>query len=348
MTMDSGKRYLVVPDLLKGLVILWIVMFHVYKDFPDVFCSSLHWLTNLQCRIIMHGALGVDIFIILSGYLLATSRLRNPQVHWFSFLRKRIWRIFPLYWFALAAILTLETVIGSSEESLNLPSVLYHLAGLHGFTSYIFDLQGAWWFVTLILQLYLLFPVIWYLSEKLPLYVLLILAACCTVSARFIPFANLDGNYSVFAFLPDFVFGLVMARKLSPNLQCSFSFTGGLYCIVAMIALIIGIYNDSVMVFKYGWGLFRPFVSSGLFLTLCCLCHHGIIRIPAVTYPLSKYGRHSYAIYLFHRPLIYKWVTLSLPVLPPVLVSFVFVAAMLPMGMLIEVGESRLLKRFNN
>lgn len=343
--MNPGKRHLIVPDLLKGLAIIWIVLFHMYKDFPDVFCSSLHWLNNLQCRIIMHGALGVDIFIILSGYLLTISRLRNPQAHWFSFLKKRIWRIFPLYWFALASILTFEFAIGKSKESLSLLSVVYHLAGLHGFTPYIFDLEGAWWFVTLILQLYLLFPVIWYLSEKLPLYVLLILAACCTVAARFIPYANLDGNYSVFAFLLDFVFGLVMARNLSPQLECSFSFSGGLFCAATLIALLFGIYSDSVTVFSFGWGLYRPFVSFGLVLTLCFICQHGINKIKAVAYPLSKYGKHSYAIYLFHRPLIYKWVTLSLPVLPPVLVLFVFVAVMLPMGMLIEVGASRLLKR---
>lgn len=345
--MNPGKRHLVVPDLLKGLAIIWIVMFHMYKDFPDVFCSSHHWLNNLQCRIIMHGALGVDIFIILSGYLLAKSCLRNQSIRWFSFLKKRIWRIFPLYWFALLSILALETVIGSSSESIHLSSILLHLAGLHGFTPYIFDLQGAWWFVTLILQLYLLFPVIWYLSEQLPLAVVLFLAACCTVAARFVPFANFDGNYSVFAFLPDFVLGLILARKLSPDLQCSFSFKGGLYCLVALIALVIGIYNDSIMVFKYGWGLFRPFVSFGLFLTLCHVASYGITRTLLVVDPLAKYGKHSYAIYLFHRSFIYKWVTVSLPFLPPMLIVLFFVVAMLPMGMVIEAGEARLFKILN-
>ena len=345
--MNPGKRHLLVPDLLKGLAIIWIVLLHIYKDFPGVFCSSTYWLNDLLCRVIMHGALGVDLFIILSGYLLSVSCLRTPRTHWFFFLKRRIWRIFPLYWFALALVLTLETIVGSSGERFNLSSIIYHLAGLRGFTPYIFDLQGAWWFVTLILQLYLVFPVIWYLSEKYPLYVVLIVAACCTVIARFLPFANLEGNYSMFAFLPDFVLGLIVAKKLSPYLQCRFSFSGGLFCAATLIALLFGIYSDSVTVFSFGWGLYRPFVSFGLFLTLCFISQHGINRIKAVAYPLAKYGKHSYAIYLFHRSFIYKWVTLVLPLFPPALVSLFFVAAMLPIGMLIELGEARLIKIIN-
>ena len=164
---------------------------------------------------------------------------------------------------------------------------------------------------------------------------------------RFIPFANLDGNYSMFAFLPDFVLGLIMAKKLSPDLQCSFSAFGGLYCIAALFALYVGISDNSVVIFSYGLGLFRPFVAFGLFLTLCFVCQYGFAKMHAVAYPLSKYGKHSYAIYLFHRPLIYKWVTLSLPFFPPVLVLLFFVMAMLPLGMLIEVGEARLRKIIN-
>ena len=75
-----------VLDELKGLAILLVVLYHAG--------GVLVWQNFL------HGDLGVDIFIILSGIGLAlSSRAESPA----SFLRRRLVRILPAYWIALTA-----------------------------------------------------------------------------------------------------------------------------------------------------------------------------------------------------------------------------------------------------
>lgn len=334
-SMGQNRYHFIIPDLLKGIAIIWIVVFHVYTDFNIVFCLGTHWLNDFVCRVIMHGALGVDIFVILSGYLLALSCLRKESVQWVPFLKKRFLRIAPLYWFAIISILFLESLIGDGGEIINMQSVLYHFLGIHGLTQYIFDLQGAWWFLTLILQLYLVFPVAWYISKKFRFSTVLISSLTLTILARFVPFANVDGNYSLFAFLPDFIIGIGMANKL-PKLECTLSIKGALYCIVALLAFVAGIQQDTTIIFGYAYGLLRPFVSFGLFLAMCYVCNLFLLHHDMLVQPLSTYGKYSYAIYLFHRPLIYKWVTLTTPFLPPVLILPLFVIIMLPIGFVLE------------
>ena len=71
-------------DELKGVAILLVVLYHAG--------GVLVWNNYL------HGDLGVDIFVILSGLGLAmSSRYGGAR----EFLTRRLWRIMPAYWIAL-------------------------------------------------------------------------------------------------------------------------------------------------------------------------------------------------------------------------------------------------------
>jgi peptidoglycan/LPS O-acetylase OafA/YrhL len=344
--MKKELEYLLAPDLLKGVAIIWIVLFHIFKDFNHIFCGGDNYATDFACRIIMHGALGVDLFVIISGYLLAFSCMGKDHIEWMEFLKKRLFRIFPLYWIAIISILFLEYLIGNNGDNYQTQSILLHLFGIHGLTSFIFDLQGAWWFITLIVQLYLFFPMLWYVYQKIPLYLVLTSAILLTASARFIPFANIDSNYSIFAFIVDFCLGIALAREISPKLQFRLTLKGTFYSVVANGFFIAAIYYDTIELFSYAFGLFRPFVSFGIFLAIGFVCSQVIAKIKWVSFPLSKYGKYSYAIYLFHRPLIYKWVVITSTMFFSDMVWFIFLLIMLPMGKAIETCEARLFKTF--
>jgi len=93
----DGKRA-IGPDILRGLAILLVASWHINNDtLPDLFTI---WIQPF-------GWLGVDIFFVLSGYLIGTELLkpvdagRAPDLK--VFYLKRTLRILPVFWLVLAA-----------------------------------------------------------------------------------------------------------------------------------------------------------------------------------------------------------------------------------------------------
>jgi peptidoglycan/LPS O-acetylase OafA/YrhL len=147
---------------IRSLAALWVVLFH----FRYIFSYGL-----LQ-PLIDKGYLGVDLFFILSGFIIS-------YVHQHEFVRMngrallnfwvlRCARIFPVHYFALSLIVLLMSlktiVINQSLPTLDMTTptghqLLYHLLNIHawGFASY-----NAWnvpsWSVSAEWFAYLFFP----------------------------------------------------------------------------------------------------------------------------------------------------------------------------------------------
>jgi peptidoglycan/LPS O-acetylase OafA/YrhL len=84
------------PDILRGLAILLVAATHMPGQMPQAFWT--YWQ--------QFGWLGVDIFFVLSGYLIGTELLKPvhrghaPDLR--IFYLKRAFRILPAFWFMLA------------------------------------------------------------------------------------------------------------------------------------------------------------------------------------------------------------------------------------------------------
>ncbi|MBS0632667.1 MAG: acyltransferase [Verrucomicrobia bacterium] len=83
-------------DLLRAIAILWVLLFH-------------GWILNLGNpwpAIGRQGWMGVDLFFVLSGYLIGSQLLKSyaqGQVPgWVEFYRRRALRILPVYWVVVA------------------------------------------------------------------------------------------------------------------------------------------------------------------------------------------------------------------------------------------------------
>ena len=74
---------------LMGVSITWIVIFHIY-----LWCSMSNISTPWWIELSDKGALGVDIFLLLSTYGLQCSIEHNTIK---CFYKNRIKRLFPLY-----------------------------------------------------------------------------------------------------------------------------------------------------------------------------------------------------------------------------------------------------------
>jgi len=141
---------------LLGVATIWVALFHSYwMDFSkSLFLSSIGIadFLNFVKRI---GNSGVDIFLLLSGYGLYYSFYNDNRI--LPFYKKRLLRILP-------ALFLVEFiyygVVGTNEFS-----VWLQKSFLYGF--WIPGMQcGAWWYFSLLMVCYIVFPVIFHVINK--------------------------------------------------------------------------------------------------------------------------------------------------------------------------------------
>ena len=82
-------------DTLRAIAIVVVILFHAYTFGP----AALHPIASF-------GWMGVDLFFVLSGYLIGTQLLRpytrGQRPSLISFYWRRSIRVLPAYWVVLA------------------------------------------------------------------------------------------------------------------------------------------------------------------------------------------------------------------------------------------------------
>ena len=95
-------------DLLRAIAIVWVMLFHSFL--VGGLGPDFSWLSR-------YGWAGVDIFFVLSGFLIGTQVLaplkRGEPMRWGSFYARRAWRIVP----AFAVVLALYACFPALREA---------------------------------------------------------------------------------------------------------------------------------------------------------------------------------------------------------------------------------------
>lgn len=89
---------------LRALAALAVVLFHVIE-------TSVHQQRPVQglAPLSGWGAWGVDLFFVLSGFVMVHAQQRRPRTA-ARFLADRLWRIVPLYWLLTLAVVLLQAL----------------------------------------------------------------------------------------------------------------------------------------------------------------------------------------------------------------------------------------------
>jgi peptidoglycan/LPS O-acetylase OafA/YrhL len=133
------------------------------------------------------GWIGVQLFFLISGFLIHYSFLRSKQqqLNLLKFYNRRFWRIYPPY---LLVLLFLAWYQKPMQVDANLLSHLFMYYNYH--EAWFFSYNPAFWSLALEIQLYLLYPVLLLLLKKLPftsiLILLFILAFCQNILVHFL------------------------------------------------------------------------------------------------------------------------------------------------------------------
>jgi peptidoglycan/LPS O-acetylase OafA/YrhL len=296
-------------DFVRALAIIHIIMYHYYLEWfkgsflvvPEGILANLPRLEvfkdggifgavkNIFSFLFAYGFTSVNLFLLLSGFVLTYSLLvrsgKGEKNKWRVFLWKRFKRVLvPFYISVVIGIgfLYLRNAVfpalGGAPmygiwdclKLLFVPFAFYDIQFLQLF-------NGDYWFVPLILQLYLIFPILYLLLKKTGPWKFLAGAFIVTVLYRFIAAYFLDSvpmgviypsanSYRLFSFfLPRlFEFGLGMAlaywhfnkARFLERVTCHICAAAGL--VFSFSGFILNMY-------RWGWAFSDLCVAGGLF-----------------------------------------------------------------------------------
>ncbi len=284
---QSGHRYPLTA--IRGVAALWVVCHHLtlFYRFPD--------LTRFTKAVFL-GFTGVDIFFILSGFILATVYVNLTPRAVPAFALRRVLRIYPLHLAILSvlAVCTFFNFIWLSDPSAwhTLPFIALLLQPYFSIVTWVWN--AATWSAGVELSFYLLFPFAVMLLRRFSADALMLLA----LAAAYHEWQVQAVDCGTFTGLPSFIRGLsgamlglilgLLATKF--RLPRAAAFAGELAAAGA-IAWACYSYNIQLVVLAAGgliWMLDHEAGPVSWALST---------RVPVFL------GRVSYSIYLLHLPL---------------------------------------------
>jgi peptidoglycan/LPS O-acetylase OafA/YrhL len=214
-------------DILRGVAILWVVLFHLWGDLeyfpgvPRVYYDQLWYqieegrgpwaiVTSVTDLIFRKGFQGVPLFMMISGLSLTIAAYRSGDgLRWPAFLYARFRKLLVPYWVGVGLTYAVISLIAWRQMAIHGGPFSEQFG--HGVTisertflqidgGVIFAsitllprlLQGEWffapqlalWFVGLLGQYYLLFPLLFFAMRKLGVVAFLVLTFAITVGAN--------------------------------------------------------------------------------------------------------------------------------------------------------------------
>jgi peptidoglycan/LPS O-acetylase OafA/YrhL len=269
---------LAVLDELKGVAILLVVLYHAG--------GVLSWPDRL------HGEVGVDMFVILSGIGLALGTGTEAPVR---FLVRRFWRIYPAYWVALSAFLLGDAfILGRHDTALD---VALHYLGIHGWFGggHAMSINDSFWFITLIVSLYLVYLPLRRFAARPDLTLFAGAVVSFTVSVILLRANQPEPFGDISLRLPGFFVGLVGGRLLKTgSLDISPTWAlGGAFLLIFYAPYTQGFIYTSTWV-GLAVMVVYPLVIRGVLSA----------KLRSV---LAYLGVRSLEIFLIHQPLIREY-----------------------------------------
>jgi peptidoglycan/LPS O-acetylase OafA/YrhL len=330
MNDSSDSKRLLWLDIIRGLAILWIFFVHFVERFiccPMFGNPAANWppvverisqlapmnidgvgglVINLLRYIGWMGDQGVQIFLVASGFGLTASALsKTTDMSYREFFKRRLLKLVPLWVVAHLLFIVFHILFQKGLSPLDWRTWA-SLMGF-GFLPEVFYFKfAAWWYVGLLLQLYLIFPLMLHFLKRWSLLKFLLVFAGTAILVRLVGLIIFE-NYldwwsrgGIFITrLPEFAFGMAFAKwtkQASHKQKQQLISPFGMVC--ALGAYIIGNVSSFFIV-----GMAVAFVMTGAAFFVLVFTFFSN-RQPRAVSPIAWAGQHSYALYLFHFPVL--------------------------------------------
>jgi peptidoglycan/LPS O-acetylase OafA/YrhL len=329
-----------VPELdgLRAVAVLLVVAYHYLEPFHR---KASGWQAAALAPARM-GWIGVDLFFVLSGYLIASILLANrPSPAFFStFYIRRFCRILPLYVPVVFVLYLAHQRIASSPQ----PPLYQYLTFTHNFWmasagNFGNSLLAVTWSLAIEEQFYLFLPALIRFNRPRRLIAIVIACIGLAVFLRYC-FLSVSGRDAFFAIqvlfptrLDSLMLGVLAAFALFRGIRIPAGIlwvlwiAGGSWILTAVIYAVSGSQRHG----SFLWSAIGPSAIASFCLGTLLLALRGrfpFLRWRALTYT----GWISYGLYLLHQPVL-SLVSTLLPLgrmlLPIVALAVTYVAAAL-------------------
>jgi len=345
-------------DVAKGLAILAVVYFHFFRtyfeqgvippaDWHSFAASAATILKYIWVKLSGLGFHAVGVFIVLSGWALmqsTSSRAAKGPMSWTAWYRARFLRLYPMYWVAHLVYLTSPFVARFEQID---SRIVLSLLGLRfvNISMNFYYLNAAWWYFSMLIQFYLIFPLLFWGARKLGPWTFLLIASAIGFFARYLMLIVYPQNgmwvLGGFAIcrLPEFALGMAVGMwcgQSTRRAECFLLGGAGLVTGLLLYPAALGFYHNG---YTY---IFVDFATGACcFLVIIGLA--GIIsRFPRPAKIFGLVGVFSYGIYLVHQPYVI-WLGLRIREQPIWMFPLIVVATLSVLsawGILLEKGTT--------
>lgn len=289
MTNPAGSARYAFVDGLRGLAAVSVMLFHLGTG--DLRRPLAAELTPRLPAALGYGWLGVHVFFVLSGFVIAHSIGRNTMTarSALRFVLRRQVRLDPPYWCAIAV--GVAFAVGARALRPGVPRFVPGPRDVVAHVLYVYDLLGlpgisaVFWSLAIEVQFYLLFVLVLWLLRSLPRLVPWVVLATAIASLHWAltwryPHAWFTQHWYLFAM------GVLVSWTLDRRVHACLPIGLGIAFVV------FGLRNDRL----------EP-VAGGVVAGLLLLAGwRGALGRWLAARPLQFLGVVSYGIYLFHTP----------------------------------------------
>ncbi len=124
-------------DLFRGLAALSVMLLHYTSGYREHYGQSYAAFYDFR-----YGYLGVQLFFIISGFVIFLTVVQSKSV--FDFLYKRLIRLYPVFLVCLVVTFSLVSVLGLPGREKSLHTAVINLSMMPGFFN-VPAVDGAYW-----------------------------------------------------------------------------------------------------------------------------------------------------------------------------------------------------------
>ncbi|WP_368772629.1 acyltransferase family protein [Pseudomonas aeruginosa] len=295
-----GKNLVYRPDIdgLRAIAVLAVILYHFKVPF------------------FTGGFVGVDVFFVISGYLITkgiSSQQKKGKFEFSEFYVRRVRRLIPALIFTIATSYVASAILFSPNDFKQMSgSTVYALSGI---SNIFFWMESGYfdsasivkpllhtWSLSVEIQFYIAWPIILLIFTRItqkPLAVIAAITAIGTIAAYV--FLRIDAIGSFFLMplrIHEFLFGALIVflekNRVHRVAKKAFYLTG-----LALVITPIFVYESEKTLFP-GLAALVPVAGSALMILGG---DSAFTASPLRSWPATKIGEISYSLYLVHWPI---------------------------------------------